>query len=342
MSKSDVYLPEKRIPKHPHMVQLLFGGFGNWDSEHFILISEHGYIYEQSLAFFPLLPALINLISSCLAGVLQLSARSRALVIGWFFNNILFPITTVILFNLIIKITRNRKLAMLSCLLFVVNPANVFMSSVYSETLFAFFSFGGMLSLECHCSWLATSLFLLAGSTRSNGILLIMYIAWYHLEKMAMKGLGMKTAFSALIPIVLQSILVLMPYLLFQMYGYAIYCGIPDVQHDWIAKLLRSVSGAPQLRDLSNPSWCNSTIPFPYSHVQDRYWNAGFLKYYELKQIPNFLLAAPMIITSTATLWFYCKDRSRLFYLTPYVCHLGFMLAFGVTSIHIQVYAICV
>ena len=63
-SKNDVYLPEKRSPEHHPMVQFLLGGFGNWDSEYFIMIAEHGYLYEQSLAFFPLLPWVMNMTSS--------------------------------------------------------------------------------------------------------------------------------------------------------------------------------------------------------------------------------------------------------------------------------------
>ena len=41
--------------------------------------------------------------------------------------------------------------------------------------------------------------------------------------------------------------------------------------------------------------WCHARIPLPYGYVQDKYWNVGFLRYFELRQLPNFLLAAPAL-----------------------------------------------
>lgn len=42
------------------------------------------------------------------------------------------------------------------------------------------------------------------------------------------------------------------------------------------------------------PSWCNNMVPSIYTHVQAKYWNSGFLQYWTLAQIPNFLIAAPV------------------------------------------------
>src|SRR5690349_21015530 len=49
-----------------------------------------------------------------------------------------------------------------------------------------------------------------------------------------------------------------------------------------------------QINLTSHPSWCAQFLPFGYVHVQGKYWNVGFLQYYELKQIPNFILAFPI------------------------------------------------
>lgn len=44
------------------------------------------------------------------------------------------------------------------------------------------------------------------------------------------------------------------------------------------------------------PQWCHQTIPSIYSFTQAKYWNVGFLNYWELPQIPNFVMATPPLL----------------------------------------------
>jgi phosphatidylinositol glycan class V len=46
----------------------------------------------------------------------------------------------------------------------------------------------------------------------------------------------------------------------------------------------------------SSPTWCSQFPPSIYTHVQSTYWNVGFLRYWTLSQLPNFLLAAPTLL----------------------------------------------
>ena len=46
----------------------------------------------------------------------------------------------------------------------------------------------------------------------------------------------------------------------------------------------------------STPEWCNFKVPFPYSFIQSKYWEVGFLRYYQLKKIPYFIMASPTLV----------------------------------------------
>ena len=49
--------------KTDKLVELLFGQYVRWDSIYFVRIAEFNYEYEQTHAFFPLFPFLMNILS---------------------------------------------------------------------------------------------------------------------------------------------------------------------------------------------------------------------------------------------------------------------------------------
>ena len=55
------------------------------------------------------------------------------------------------------------------------------------------------------------------------------------------------------------------------------------------------------------PRWCSQTLPFIYSYVQSKYWNVGFLRYWTINQLPNFILAAPTL----SLIFAYCFHHLR-------------------------------
>lgn len=75
----------------------------------------------------------------------------------------------------------------------------------------------------------------------------------------------------------------------FQYYGYLSFC----------------------LQTQSPRSWCQLTVPAIYSFVQEHYWNVGLLRYFTREQIPNFLLASPMILLSVCGIISYCRKNLK-------------------------------
>lgn len=111
----------------------------------------------------------------------------------------------------------------------------------------------------------------------------------------------------------------------------------------------------------SEPPWCSRAPPLIYSYIQDVYWNVGLLRYYELRQVPNFLLATPVTVLVVWATWTYVtahpwlcltlglqrtKDRESLEkphpgFLSPkvfvYLAHAAALLTFGGLCMHVQV-----
>ncbi|XP_062364970.1 GPI mannosyltransferase 2 isoform X2 [Cinclus cinclus] len=112
--------------------------------------------------------------------------------------------------------------------------------------------------------------------------------------------------------------------------------------------------------DGAEPPWCSQRFPVVYSYIQDTYWNVGFLRYFELRQIPNFLLALPVTLLGLWASWAYVStnpwhcltlglERSKSEergkasdgFCGPaafvYVVHGTALLVFGFSCMHVQV-----
>jgi len=50
-----------------------------------------------------------------------------------------------------------------------------------------------------------------------------------------------------------------------------------------------------------------------YSHAQDKYWNVGFLRYWTVSNIPNFILALPILFNVYAFGAFYLSRLPRIY-----------------------------
>lgn len=142
------------------------------------------------------------------------------------------------------------------------------------------------------------------------------------------------------------------PFFVYQYMGYTVYCRptnriVSDELTDY-GKLNNF-----HLPNDKPSEWCYYNIPFSYDYIQRVYWNVGLFSYFQLKQIPNFLLALPVIVLSLYSIYRFtiicvnslvkCKFNIRVWIsdhnnrFLPYILHLTFLLLFGVANAHIQI-----
>ena len=212
----------------------LFNFLESWDSVHFIKIALNGYDREHLLPFFPLFPLICR--------VFRIFDPFTTAVL---LNNILFIFSSLILYKLSLQFF-NKKIAFLSTLYFIINPASIVFSSMYSESLFTFLFF---LSIwfTIQKKYIFSSILLsLTALCRSNGVIFIIFL---------------KT---------IQFPIILLPISLFQLYSLGLI---------W-------------------KSSCSVRLFVPYSYIQKKYWQQGFLSFFTINNIPNILIGLPVILLS--------------------------------------------
>lgn len=125
---------------------------------------------------------------------------------------------------------------------------------------------------------------------------------------------------TSLLATALQALLVVAPYLLVQAYAYRKFCvggeaataggdhGSYEEEEEegGIGSGYATTAEGLRLYVQQLHPWCAWRVPSVYAHVQSAYWNVGALRYYQWKQIPNFLLAAPaMALTAWGAVRFF-------------------------------------
>ncbi|XP_029804562.1 GPI mannosyltransferase 2 [Suricata suricatta] len=364
---AEAFSPPRLAPSGSvdQLVEGLLGGLSHWDAEHFLFIAEHGYLYEHNFAFFPGFP-LALLVGAELLRPLRavLNLRSCLLISAALLNSLFSVLAAVALHDLGCLVLRCPHQAFNGALLFCLSPANVFLAAGYSEALFALLTFSAMGQLERGRSWTSGLLFALATGVRSNGLVNIGFLVYSQFRGFLFSLLVLNPLrqLLKLLGSVFLSVLMLgLPFALFQYYAYTQFC-LSGSAHPIPKPLLQlAVDKGYRIVEGNEPPWCSWALPLIYSYIQDVYWNVGFLRYYELKQMPNFLLAAPVALLVTWATWTYVTthpwlcltlgmqrskksktlEKSDSGFLGPrgfvYVVHAAALLLFGSLCMHVQV-----
>ncbi|KNC46892.1 glycosyltransferase family 76 protein [Thecamonas trahens ATCC 50062] len=332
------------------------GHAANWDGIYYTAIADRGYVYEHEMAFFPGWPLLLRAVVAASAGwlspplagalIASVAGIAAALAVAWS-AGLVYEASKGSKWLHGSGVTRETFMATAGRL-HALSPASVFGSVAYTEAPFAAVAFAAVAAYL----WLATparrndstasrvlaSVSLVvagvgAGSLRSNGMLLSgLAVALCVRAATAPAGstLGRLAVCAAWLG---ASAIMVVPYLAFQVWGASEVCGSGVVAHD-----VRPHCGASIVAPLKL-----------YSYIQATYWGNGFLAYYEWKQVPNFALAAPILVGSMAAIacygtWLVRGWRVRLAALVAgrdpvgvLVLHWAFLVAVATLFMHIQV-----
>ena len=347
--QADAFNPPKPLKSNARIVEFLFNGLTSWDGQHFLHVAEHGYLYEHSAAFFPLWPLIIRTLKTyALDRVFPFSGYFCYVASGVLANFVLFNISCIYLVELtLIIFNSNRQVALLTLIFYCLNPANIFFSAVYSECVYATVTFAALYYLYTKRWCLSLSLFFLSGLARSNGSLNSGFVAylvlrgffdssWCQLKKNSkpnyrflkflidiLNTLIANSAQTLILFLKLTSTLTFLfaPFAAYQYYIYLRFCKKTYDTATAIPSELVQFAHENQYRlfnESSHSEWCHFRLPLSYSYIQTEYWKVGIFKYWRLKQIPNFLLASPIIYLSVASLRTYLSsmsDRNHLFNL---------------------------
>lgn len=309
------------------IIYFLFNGFTRWDGEYFLHIAKYGYTYENTIAFYPLYPTLIRIIAFILSKIFPaLNSQSIIIVAAMLINFVCFVKSALILYDLTVHIFQDTVTAYKAAILYCINPASIFFSAVYSESMFAYLTFYTMLGSMKYTS---TIYFPLALSilTRSNGIVNIGFPVYFGLKNSVSKEvekqkrkipyifklITLRNCFTILSTLILS----LSPFFLLQIYNYIKFCtSTPEKSLLPVHILQYATENNLVLPGMTSSIWCNATIPLAYSYVQKTYWNVGFLRYYQFRQIPNFILACPILFIMLQCIKeFACEYKDELYLL---------------------------
>lgn len=288
----------------------MLGGLKRWDSVYFLGIADRSYEYEQYAAFFPLWPASVQLFRDVALFPLSsvLADDSRLLLSAHVTGTFFFCSSAVLLYRLTVRVTHDQRLALSSSLLYCLNPATVFFHAAYSTSMFACVSFAAMLTWHAGRKWISTFLTMAACGIRSNGVLCAGFAAYefltFCLQSYVHRHRGdwiYRRLIKEGVILLLRMMLIAGALLACQQRVASIYCRQQVFTWTYLSNST-ATSDREAVRQIKTvrPPWCDSTSQMSYGYIQSEYWNVGFLRYFELKQAPNFALAFPVLFLTAA------------------------------------------
>mmetsp|Transcript_74574 Transcript_74574/g.155473 ORF Transcript_74574/g.155473 Transcript_74574/m.155473 type:complete len:451 (-) Transcript_74574:56-1408(-) len=259
--------------------------FAQWDAARFLLAARDGYLDEQSFAFQPGLPFLMWLLQL----LCPIKSTAGLIICGLLWTNMAFVVSAVFLVELGYVLEFEMSFAHLAAILYCAGPATLFHSSVYSESPFALCTIAGCIFLGRGMPWKSVVAFALGSCFRANGIVNSGFLLFEALTQSLIYPQKCGNTLRCLSVGIVQTLIICAPFFIFQGLGYWRFCQVSQ-----------------------RPEWCEDRIPSIYGHIQKKYWGNGLFAFWELKQIPNFIRAAPPLAITFAAVYRYFQYVHRL------------------------------
>ncbi|WVQ85547.1 hypothetical protein IAT38_007713 [Cryptococcus sp. DSM 104549] len=262
-----------------------------WDAIHFASIATRGYEYEQQLAFQPgwlgvmrLAGEAVRWVKSSMGLGATAAVEVQDVVLGGMIvGNVAYVLATFVLYKLTLHMF-NPTFALLTALFYTL-PPTASSTAPYTEPLCALLTFSGYYLVIKKQYLLGGICLSAATSMRASGLIsLAAVMGWAVYGEDRERNLGMfqsakRLLYRALRPAI-PTLIAFAPFLAFQVYAEKSFC-----------------SPADKAAGVARP-WCYNPAPISYGFVQNRYWNVGPFNYWTLEQLPNIMLALPIIIAS--------------------------------------------
>lgn len=334
------------------IADLLLGGLNHWDGQYYLHIAKYGYDTEKILVFLPVYPLLLRILYPLVQHLGDFNEDSSILIASATLNFTCFILSAILICLLTRKYFPSSPDSFINTVAFsfAINPASIFFSANYTESLYTLLTFAGLLFLGT-APVTAGILFGISTLTRSNGIINSFFIL-FNLVTYFRKN-KIRKCFDHAVAYIFSTL----PFFAYQLWY------IPTFFCNRCPKVCMPFCSA--------KTDTNSIVFLPYSYLQAKYWNQGFLNFYQMKQIPNFLLATPVLFLTLWSCFRYFRPailsnrpsdkksrksqklgkkeshsnvafRSvRHFFvnqkLVPYAIHITFLALYGLFFIHVQV-----
>ena len=223
--------------------------FTKWDAAYYLQLAKIGsYPTRQMLAFYPTYPYLIRQIATWFSTYFD-SSDHLYIIAAVIISNVSFIWSVVMLKQILQElvllplssttVSKDTRLVRYAVLCYIWNPANVFFTTAYTESLYACCSFTGMWLLllarkqQQPTSWRsighvmgASCCFLWASSIRSNGLFNGIIAAFFILPTVCSILLHRQwsTMITLMIPYATLLLSVVLPFVLFNEYMHTIVC----------------------------------------------------------------------------------------------------------------------